>query len=63
MSSYTGTIIVNVSAWIEANSDAKAQERLDLVAKRIDETKALERAGEWVRSVDFEDVSVQSDDA
>ena len=60
MSSYTGTIIVNVS--IEANSDAKAQERLDLVAKRID-TKALERAGDWVRSVDFEDVSVQSDDA
>ena len=59
MSSYTGTIIVNVS--LEANSDSKAQERLDLVAKRID-MKALERAGEWVRSVDFEDLPVQSDD-
>ena len=53
MATYTGTIIVNVS--IEATSDAKAQERLELVCKRID-MRYLERTGDWVRSVDFEDV-------
>ena len=60
MGTYTGTIVVNVS--IAANNDAKAQERLELVSKRID-MGALEKAGYWVRSVDIEDVSSQSDES
>lgn len=59
MGTYTGTILVNVS--IAADNDAEAKERLELVAQRID-MNSLERAGGWVRSVDLEDVSSQSDE-
>lgn len=53
MAQYQGRIILNVG--LGANTDSKAQERINLLCKAIDLNK-LERSEEWITSVDIENV-------